>query len=195
MKRDSGKINILVIIIIVLTNVIILGTGYYFFIIKPSRSEDQLQQQRLNTLERVDVQAPQRQRIEPTPNRLNAGNNQQGFVDTQVFDVGGKDYLKNYALYNIESLTINLAGKDPTYLVVAVTLEYRQSDKKLPDELKMKTPIFKDKLIGYFSRLSIDVVRDNNYREIFRDDILSIINGQLLEGRVTNVLFEQFVFQ
>ena len=190
MFNNNGKINILVVIIIVLVQVIILGGGYFFFI----RDTSEEPPQRLQTLERTEVQPPPRPRVEPNLDRA-SNNSSQGFSDSGIYDGGGKDYIKEYALFNLGDLTIVLSGPETTYFVVGITFEYRQSDKKLPDEMRNKTPIFKDRLIGYFSRLTIDDIKVYENRDIFKEDILRIVNGQLLEGRITNVLFEQFVFQ
>ena len=190
MRDNIGKINILVVVIIVLVQVIILGGGYFFFI----RDTSQEAPQKLQTLERTEVQTAPRPRVEPSPERVNNGSS-QGFIDTGVYDAGGKDYIKEYSLFNLGDLTIVLSGPETTYLVVGITFEYRQSDKKLPDEMRNKTPIFKDRLIAYFSRLTLDDIKNHENRDIFKEDILRIINSQLLEGRITNVLFEQFVFQ
>jgi flagellar basal body-associated protein FliL len=190
MLNNSGKINILVVIIIILVQCIIAGVAWFLFFREPQPEP----QPRLQTLERTEVQQSGRQRVEPTASRLNTDQH-QGFVDHQNFEIGGKDYLRTYALFTLNDITINLAGPESRFLVVGVTLEYRQADRRLPDELKNKTAIFNDRLINYFSRLTIEVVRNHENRDIFKDDIMSIINGQLLEGRITNVLFEKFVFQ
>ena len=193
MYNNFGKINILVVIIIVLAQVIIFGAGYFLFV----RDATPVEPQRLNTLERTDVEPPRQRvepRVEPHLNRHNEGHS-SGFADSGSFDAVGKDYIKEYALYNLGDLTINLAGSDTRYLVVSISLEHRQADRRLPDELKNKTPIIRDRLISYFSRLTIDDIRNNDNREIFKDDIIRTLNGLLLEGRITYVVFEQFVFQ
>ncbi|MCL1826782.1 MAG: flagellar basal body-associated FliL family protein [Candidatus Cloacimonetes bacterium] len=192
MLNNSGKINILIIIIIVLVNMIILGVAYFFLIYQSEPNGDASPE--LTTLEKTEV-APHRQKVDPTPSSLNTERSSSGFGDHSAYNTGGKDYLKDFALFNIDPLTINLAGEEPKYLVVSIAFEYRLSDKKLPDELRNKIPLLKDKLISYFSKLRIEDVRNHDNREIFKDDIISIINQLLLEGRITNVLFDQFVFQ
>ena len=172
MKNNHGKVNILAIISIVLFTTLLATFAWLF-------------------IPRMD--APREKNERPRPLA------QQTEVVYDDYDRGGasygaKDYVKDYTLYDLDNLIVNPVGSD-RYLVLTIQLEHRQADKKLPDELKNKTPLLMDELNLYFSKQTIEDLKDVENRAKFKDDTLRSINRMLLEGRVTDVFFPQFVVQ
>jgi len=141
----------------------------------------------VTTLERTEVipvEPPRaQQRDERAPTRGGGGG---GF--------GARDFARDFTLFNVDDIIVNPAGVD-RFFVTSLSLEHRQADRNLPVELRNKTPLIKDAVIGYFSRLTVEELRDIDNRENYREDVMRIINGMLIEGRVTNVVFQQWVIQ
>jgi len=106
-----------------------------------------------------------------------------------------KDYINDYTVYSLGDIVVNIPGEETHYLVVTVAFEYQLKDKKLPDELKNKDVLIKDKLNSYFAAKNLVDLQDITKREKMKEDILEEVNQMLLEGEITKVLFAQFVIQ
>ncbi len=106
-----------------------------------------------------------------------------------------KDYINDYSVYSLGDIVVNIPGAETHYLVVTVAFEYQLKDKKLPDELKNKDVLIKDKLNSYFAAKTLEDLQDITKREKMKEDILDEVNQMLLEGEITKVLFAQFVIQ
>jgi flagellar FliL protein len=106
-----------------------------------------------------------------------------------------KDYIKDYTVYSLGDIVVNIPGEETHYLVVTIAFEYQLKDKKLPDELKNKDVLIKDKLNSYFAAKNLADLQDITKREKMKEDILEEVNQMLLEGEITKVLFAQFVIQ
>ena len=181
MNNNFGKINALVIIIIVLVQLLI-SVCIYFFLLRSSGEE---QPQRLSTLQQTEVyQPPRNEEPRHSENRSFSGGS----------SYGAKDYTRDFAIFNLGQSIVNPSGVDRLF-ITTVLFEYRQTDRRLPAELQNKAPMMKDRVAGYFSRLSLEDLRDVENRDIFRDDIMRIINNLLVDGRITDVFFEEFIIQ
>lgn len=110
-------------------------------------------------------------------------------------DEDDKDYIKDYTVYSLGDIVVNIPGEETHYLVVTIAFEYQIKDKKLPDELKNKDVLIKDRLNTYFGSKSLAELQDVKNRDKMKTDILDIVNNMLLEGEITKVLFAQFVIQ
>ncbi len=106
-----------------------------------------------------------------------------------------KDYIKDYTVYSLGDIVVNIPGDETHYLVVTVAFEYQLKDKKLPDELKNKDVLIKDKLNSYFAAKTLAELQDITKRDKMKEDIMEQVNEMLLEGEITKVLFAQFVIQ
>ena len=179
MKNNSGKINIMVVIIILMANIIIIGL-VYFLLFANKQPPQQAPMQRL-----PQAEAPRRQEESRSSGR--------SFSDSGFS--GAKDYTRDFALFSVGDIIVNTSGTNSSFFITSVLVEYRQADRRLPPELTNKAPMFRDRMTGYFSRLTADELRDMDNRDIFRDDIMRLINNMLIEGRITDVIFEQFVIQ
>jgi flagellar basal body-associated protein FliL len=190
MNNESGKVNLIIVAIIVVVQLILLGVVYFLFFHAPQNV-----QPRMAPIERTDVDVfvprPTDSRSEPTQERARTGSN---------WEPGGgvaKDYLKDYTIFQLGDIVVNptLTTDENRFFVVSVSFEYRRADKKLPDELKQKVPLFRDGVMSYFSRLTVEDLRQFDNREVFKEDLMKMMNSLLVEGRITDVFFEQFVLQ
>ena len=184
MKNNFGKINLLVVLVIVLVQLIIAGGIFFYFkYASGSLPQQQRPMQALPSTESQSSRRPQEDtRHEP-----------RSFSDSGFS--GAKDYTRDFAMFSVGDIIVNPAGTSTAFFITTVLVEYRQSDKRLPPELTNKAPLFRDRMTGYFSRLTVEELRDMENRDIFRDDIMRIINNLLVEGRITDVFFEQFLIQ
>ena len=63
------------------------------------------------------------------------------------------------------------------------------------DELEKRLPQIKNQINNVLSSKTIDQVRTNEDKERLRREILNRVNGMLITGRISNVYFEEFVYQ
>ena len=186
--NNFGKINILVIIIIVLVQAMLFGGLFVWFFVFNQDQNGTPQMRPVTTLERTEV-APAEQPRAQQRNERDRDRERGGSVG-----FGARDFTRDFTLFNLDDIIVNPAGVD-RFFITSLSLEHRQADRNLPVELRNKTPLIKDALIGYFSRLTVEELRDIDNRENFREDVMRLINGMLIEGRVTNVVFQQWVIQ
>ena len=182
MRNNIGKINILVIIIIILVQLIIAGGIYFYFWMNTSEREEESS---LQGLTQTEVPPPRHQE-EPRGSDRSFSELNYG---------GARDYTRDFAIFNVGDIIVNPRGTDQRFLITTVLFEYRLVDRRLPGELSNKAPMFRDRITTYFSRISLEDLRDLDNRDVFRDDIIRVINNLLVEGRITDVFFEQFVIQ
>ena len=186
--NNHGKVNFLVVIIIVLVQCLIFG-GLFVYVFIINREEPVNLRPAGNLPPQTEVNPIQQQQA---PARNDQGSARGGGGGGGL---GARDFTRDFALFNVDDIIVNPAGADNRFFITSVSLEYRQADRRLPDELRNKTPLIKDAMTGYFSRLTIEEIRNIDMRENFRDDIMRLVNGLLIEGRVTNVVFSQWLIQ
>jgi flagellar basal body-associated protein FliL len=210
MLNNHGKINIVVILLIVVVQILICGGLYVYLVyMKNPAAEQPLALLPAGELPPPTDVKPTRPTTPPTqppaqqpqsnlpnqpstrPTGTGSGNS---FIDDSNRDYGGKDYVKDFALYALGDVTVNPKGSTG-FLMVTISFEYRLTDVNLPAELKNKTAVFKDRLTSYFGNLTIDDLKEIDNRSIFKDDIMRLINGLLIQGRITSVIFDQFLIQ
>jgi len=189
MRDISGKINIIVVLVILF---VMLGAGgayFWFFLRDPVEVPASLS---LSTISNpVAETAP-----ETTPATNNKSTSSTSPTTPTPTGSGAMDYIKDYAIFTLGDIVVNPRDAEKnTYLITSISFAYRLSDKNMPVELKNKTPIFRDSILSYFSRCTLVDLRDIEKRDTFKEDIMRMVNESLLEGRITNVLFEQFVIQ
>lgn len=115
--------------------------------------------------------------------------------ETPTSPVGTRDYLRNFAIYQMDDIIVNPKGTESRFLVVNFAFEYRTSDRRLPDELNNKKPIIVDQMNQYLASKFIEELSDITYRDQIREDIRTIVNYLLVEGQITRVLITQFIIQ
>lgn len=170
--NQNGKLNIMVIVIIVVLQIVIAAALYFFVFAKNDEK----------------IKPIKKEKVEEVKTEEGDGEKESGSKDA-------KDYLTEYAIYTVSDIVINPKGSPDSYLVVSIALEYQTKSENLGNELKNKDLLIKDKIIGFFSSKSKEELQLVENRDKYKSDLKKTINSLLKEGRVTNVLFSQFVMQ
>ncbi|HOP75142.1 MAG TPA: flagellar basal body-associated FliL family protein [Bacillota bacterium] len=79
------------------------------------------------------------------------------------------------------------------YLKVNVTLEV--SNEKAQEELTARIPQVRDLIINILSRNTKEKIDEKEGKELIRSEIIKSINSHLVQGKVTNLFFQDFVIQ
>jgi len=186
MLGNKGKINILVVIIIIVVQLLIVGAVWFFLFREPVEEAPAGPK----PITKTDVELP------PPPPASSSTDKKPTSTPDNTSNAGARDFIKDYAIFSLGDVVLNPSGADKnTYFITTISFEYRLSDKNIATELKNKTPIFRDSILSYFSRFNLDDFRNIEMRDTFKEDIQRMVNSNLLEGRITSVLFEQFVIQ
>jgi len=187
MIDSKGKVNILVIIIIIVVQLLAVAAVWWFFIKEPAEEAPAGP----TAITKTDVELP------PPPPATSTGDNKSSSTSDNTTPTGkALDFIKDYAIFNLGDVVLNPMGAEKnTFFITTISFEYRLSDKNIAVELKNKTPIFRDLILSYFARVTLDDLKNFEKRDTFKEDIQRMVNGSLLEGKITNVLFEQFVIQ
>jgi len=188
MSEQSGKINIIIVLVIFFLMLAAGGAYFWFFLRDPVEVPPSL-----NTLSNPVAEATPTT-TPATENKPAGGTSTSPTTPTPSGNA--MDFIKDYAIFTLGDIVVNPKDAEKnTYLITSISFAYRLSDKNMPVELKNKTPIFRDSILSYFSKCSLVDLRDIEKRDTFKEDIMRMVNESLLEGRITNVLFEQFVIQ
>lgn len=107
---------------------------------------------------------------------------------------GSSSYLEKLQFFSLDPLIVNPADSNgERYLKASVTME--MYDESVRDELEKRLPQIKNQINNVLSSKTIDQVRTNEDKERLRREILNRVNGMLITGRISNVYFEEFVYQ
>lgn len=102
--------------------------------------------------------------------------------------------LDELVFFQIEPLIVNPAGSDgERYLKASVTLE--MGDLAVQQEIDKRLPQIKNQINNILSSKTIAQIQTNEDRKNLQREILEKVNGMLIKGRVSNVYFEEFVYQ
>jgi len=102
--------------------------------------------------------------------------------------------LDDILFFKLDPLIVNPAGSDgERYLKASITLETYDVD--VQRELEKRLPQIKNQINNILASKSIAQVAGSEDRERLRREILNRVNGMIVGGRITNVYFEEFVFQ
>lgn len=83
--------------------------------------------------------------------------------------------------------------EEPTVIVVCPWFSYPSRDKALFEELSQKERQIRSIFINYFSeRTSREILEKGEGR--IKEDLLEIINGQLVMGKIRAVYFNDYIF-
>jgi len=97
-------------------------------------------------------------------------------------------------LYDSPKFTVNLANTNGRrFLMTQFALEV--DDKKVLKELAEKTPVIQDKVIIVLSSQTIDDLNSPHGKEKIKQQLKDNINSVLVNGRVINIYFNNFVWQ
>jgi len=179
--NNKGKINILVIIIIVVVQLIAVAAVWWFFI----RETGEVEPTGPKPIAKTEVEPP------PSTDKKTDDTSTTGTDNGKALD-----FIKDYAIFSLGDVVLNPKGAEKnTFFITTISFQYRLADKNIAVELKNKTPLFRDSILSYFARFTLDDLKNIEMRDTFKEDIQRMVNSSLLEGRITNVLFEQFVIQ
>ncbi len=174
-SNNSGKINIIIIVIIVVVQILI-GAALYFFVFNKQDSVIKP----IKAIAKKDSVSTKKDKKAETDKSTKSE---------------AKDYIKEYTLFSLEQIAVNPKGSPDKFLVITMALEFKLSDKNLPVELKNKTLLLNDRISYYFALKSYEELIVLENRDKYKKDILNMINGLLTEGKITNVIFAQYVLQ
>ena len=102
--------------------------------------------------------------------------------------------LDDILFFKLDPLIVNPAGSDgERYLKASITLETYDVD--VQKELEKRLPQIKNQINNILASKSIAQVASSEDREKLRREILNRVNGMIVGGRISNVYFEEFVYQ
>ena len=102
--------------------------------------------------------------------------------------------LRDLTFYTLDPLLVNPAGSNgERYLKATISLELH--DPGLRKEIEKRIPQLKNQINNILSSKSINQIQTTEDRERLRREIQNRVNGLLLSGHVSNVYFEEFVYQ
>ncbi len=102
--------------------------------------------------------------------------------------------LETLAFSEIGPLIVNPAGSNgERYLKATISLETH--DPELIREIEKRMPQIKNQVNSILSSKAIEQVQTNEDRERLRQEIQTRVNALLTTGKVSNVYFEEFVYQ
>ncbi len=165
--KKGGKLKLIIIILVAL---IILGGGgfaAYMFMFKKSPPPA----------------------AAPTQNKGQAQQQQQAQAAPPI--VKKQKILPQTEL---NPFIVNLSDRNARrYLKVKIALEL--SDEKLKDEIKERTPEIRDLITLLLSSKSYNDIASFDGKLALKTEIMNRLNAILINGRVTNVFFVDFVVQ
>jgi flagellar basal body-associated protein FliL len=114
--------------------------------------------------------------------------------ESLTFSKGSDSELEDLVFYKIDPVIVNPAGSNgERYLKAAVSLE--AYDPAIIAEVEKRLPQIKNQINIILSSKTIEQVQTNEDKERLRREIQSRINGLLTTGNISNVYFEEFVYQ
>jgi len=211
MNNNYGKVSIGVVFAIVFVQLAIFGALYWFVLRETPEENPQMsllppeglaptptarppQQQ-----QQAQQPAQQRQTQPPPLSSRDTRDTREARSFGGSDDFVARDYIREFSLFPLGDVIVNPRGAESRFFITTISLEYRQPtrnmNQNLVQEIQAKVSIIRDRLQRYFSGVSLEDLRDVDNREIFKEETMRIINNLLLEGRITDVIFEQWVVQ
>ncbi len=111
---------------------------------------------------------------------------------TDMKDV--RSELENLTFFRMEPLIVNPADSNGERYLKA-TISFETYDPELFEELEKRLPQIKNQVNNVLSSKTIDQIQTNEDRERLRREIQNRVNGLLVRGHISNVYFEEFVYQ
>lgn len=186
--KENSPLLIGLIVVVILQVVL---TGIFFIFLKNQRNDKVLNEH----LSQLALQQQANSGV-ATNAAVNESSNTVNGVD--VFKSEDVNYFKEYSVFTnaeLEGIAINPQNADGHFLVLTLGLEYKQSDKKLPEELGLKMVLLKSRLIDYLSSKDLSYYDDIKNREALKINLKDLINSLLNNGKINRVLISQYVIQ
>ncbi len=114
------------------------------------------------------------------------------------FEKNDADYFKEYTIFNsdeLDGIALNPVNAEGRFIVLTMGFEHAQADKMLPEELGLKMGIIKNNMIDYLSAQDISYLEDIKNRKEIKDKVKELVNSLISRGKITRVLFTQYVIQ
>jgi flagellar basal body-associated protein FliL len=120
--------------------------------------------------------------------------NRRAERESLTFSKGRTSELESLLFYKIDPIIVNPAQSNgERYLKATVSLE--AYDPAIIAEVEKRLPQIKNQINIILSSKTIEQVQTNEDKERLRREIQSRINGLLTTGNISNVYFEEFVYQ
>lgn len=114
--------------------------------------------------------------------------------DSVSFATGQNADLEKLTFYQIGPVIVNPAESNgERYLKATMSLE--AYDSEIVPEIEKRLPQIKNQINIILSSKTIDQIKTNEDRERLRREIQARVNGLLTTGNISNVYFEEFVYQ
>ncbi len=111
-----------------------------------------------------------------------------------VTEKNDETYLEELSFFKVGPLIVNPAGSNgERYLKATIAIE--MYDAAIQAELEKRLPQIKNQVNNVLSSKTIEQVQTNEDKEKLRREIQNRINGMLITGRISNVYFEEYVYQ
>ncbi len=115
-------------------------------------------------------------------------------LQAEASQKGPNSELEKLAFSKIGPLVVNPARSNgERYLKATISLETH--DPELIREIDKRMPQIKNQINNILSSKAIEQVQTNEDRERLRHEIQTRVNALLTTGQVSNVYFEEFVYQ
>ena len=119
--------------------------------------------------------------------------NQNGPEETVDIKVN-KTYLSVGSLYELPLLTLNLiARKGKSYLRAKISLE--MDNEALMGELDMKKTIMMDVVISILTSKTVEDLSSIKGKARTKQEIIATLNKSLIDGKIKNLFFTEFIIQ
>jgi flagellar FliL protein len=105
-----------------------------------------------------------------------------------------KSYLKIGPLYEMPLLVVNLISrKGKRYLRIMINFE--MDNEALQGELELKKVIISDIVLGILTSKTVEDLSSIKGKSRTKQEMIITLNKSLLDGKIKNVFFTQFIIQ
>ena len=92
-------------------------------------------------------------------------------------------------------IIVNIPSEDGTPHYLKVTISLEGDSEKAGEELKKRVPQIRDLVITILTSKTIEKIEEKEGKEIIRSEIIKNVNRYMVEGKVRNAFFEDFMLQ
>ena len=166
MAEEKKSKIVIVIVVVLLLVALLLGVAFYFMTKSPSQAQEGTQ----NNAVQNDI-APS------LPATSSSGN-----------------YMRIGPVYQLDQFIVNLlAQSGRRYLKTTISLE--MTNAELQNEIVAKLPAIRDSINSVLSSKSLEEVSTSRGKEKIKEEIVQRLNEFLVDGKVRNIFFVEYVIQ
>ena len=97
-------------------------------------------------------------------------------------------------IFSLETFIVNLADQGGNrYLRVTMDLEL--ANPEMEDEITQRLPQVRDSILMILPTKRFEDISTMQGKTTLRDEVLETLNGYLVQGKITNIYFKEFVVQ